>query len=297
MAGWVNNGTSRSLKVTVDKQVGGNPVQGYPKTYDGQQAFPGYAALTDEEARRLTSSQFTTRYNAFVIYVESIEVGADFDTDVVGTGAIIASDPNCLATTTTTTAAPTTTTTSAPTTTTTTAAPADLFVGYTKPANEVAPDYNDTNTDTEYITTRTAGIRLWFCTQSVFGSGGIALTNNVPVEITFSPKTPPTTGSVITMRIYGSDNITNIPTDPVGGVDISAGRTISSSILSGSKFAYVDMILDTDETAGNGYEFTLSITSSSGFKTTHPLKASLNYGWIANTNSLLLGDFSVKSLV
>ena len=107
---WVNNGTSRSLKFTVNKSVGGNQVQGYPKTYDGQQAFPGYATLTDTEARQLSDAEFTTRYNALVAYVESLEAGLDVATDTVGDGAT-KSDPSCVITTTTTEAPVETTTT------------------------------------------------------------------------------------------------------------------------------------------------------------------------------------------
>jgi hypothetical protein len=102
---YVNNGTSRSLRVSVNKVVGGNQVQGYPKVYDGQDAFPGYAALTDEEMRQLSDVDFDTRYAAFVVYVESIEGGLDFDTDISGSGATKA-DPDCLPVTTTTTLVP-----------------------------------------------------------------------------------------------------------------------------------------------------------------------------------------------
>lgn len=100
--GYVNNGTERSLKIEVNKKVGGNQVQGYPKTYDGQEAFPGYSALTDLQARQLSDADFTTRYDDFVSYVESIEGGLDFDTDIVGDGATRA-NAECLSVTTTTT--------------------------------------------------------------------------------------------------------------------------------------------------------------------------------------------------
>ena len=121
---YVNNGTERSLKVKVYKKVGGNYAQGYPKTYDGQEAFPGYSALTDTQFRQLSDTDFTTRYNDFVSYVESIEGGVDFDTDIVGDGAT-RENAACLATTTTTIAA--TTTTTAAETTTTTEAPVTVI--------------------------------------------------------------------------------------------------------------------------------------------------------------------------
>ena len=105
--GWVNNGTARSLKITVDKQVGGNQAQGYTITYNGQLAGstwgnPSYLALTDEEMQQLSAADFTTRYNDFVAYVESIEAGLDFTTDIVGDGATKYDPTVCLSTTTTT---------------------------------------------------------------------------------------------------------------------------------------------------------------------------------------------------
>ena len=78
---YVNTGTERSLTFTLTKTVGGVTVQGYPKNYDGRLAFPGYAALTDEAARRLTTSQYNVRLAAFHDYVESIEAGFDSATD------------------------------------------------------------------------------------------------------------------------------------------------------------------------------------------------------------------------
>jgi hypothetical protein len=99
---YINNGTNRSLYITVNKQVGGNQVQGYPVTYNGQNAFPGYLILTDEEVRQLSSGDFNTRYLAFVAYVESVEDGVEFDTDIVGDGATKYDPDVCLATTTTT---------------------------------------------------------------------------------------------------------------------------------------------------------------------------------------------------
>lgn len=98
---YVNNGTERSLKVKVYKSVGGNYAQGYPKTYDGQLAFPGYSTLTDTEVRQLNDVDFATRLAAFESYVESVESGVDFDTDIVGYGAT-RENAACLEITTTT---------------------------------------------------------------------------------------------------------------------------------------------------------------------------------------------------
>jgi len=102
-----NDGTARSLKVQVTKKQGGNIVQGYPVTYDGQLSWGDvlYPTLTDTEARQLSDVDFTARYNAFVAYVEGIEAGSDFDTDIVGDGATKYDPINCGTTTTTTVAA------------------------------------------------------------------------------------------------------------------------------------------------------------------------------------------------
>ena len=104
--GWVNNGTARSLKITVDKTVGGNQVLP-ERIYNGQLSGtvwgnPSYAALTDDEMRQLSSADFLLRYNDFVAYVESVEAGLDFTTDIVGDGATKYDAALCLATTTTT---------------------------------------------------------------------------------------------------------------------------------------------------------------------------------------------------
>ncbi|MBN2661597.1 MAG: hypothetical protein JXR54_10050 [Tannerellaceae bacterium] len=101
---YVNNGTERSLKVTVYKKVGGNYVQGYPKVYDGQQSWgdAGYPILTDLEARQLTASEFSDRLAAFKAYVATLEPGVDFNDDLIGDGAIRSNTGVCLPTTTTT---------------------------------------------------------------------------------------------------------------------------------------------------------------------------------------------------
>lgn len=119
---YVNTGDKRSLTFTVNKTVGGANLIGYPKTYDGRLAFPGYSAITDLEARRLTTSQYNARLSAFHSHVESLEPGFDATADATNSSSV--SDPSSCppppTTTTTTTAAATTTTTTVPVTTTTT---------------------------------------------------------------------------------------------------------------------------------------------------------------------------------
>lgn len=123
---YVNNGIERSLRLTVTKKVGGNVVQGYPKTYDGQISWGdvGYPTLTDTQLVQLSDSDFANRYNAFIAYVESIEGGLDVDQDLVGDGAI-RDGAYCTSTTTLST----TTTTQATTTTTTPPVFEPFFVG------------------------------------------------------------------------------------------------------------------------------------------------------------------------
>jgi hypothetical protein len=103
-----NNGTARSLYFTVNKQVGGNDVIGYPHTYNGQNSWGDilYPTLTDNQVRQLSDGAFAARYAAFVAYVEGIESGLDFATDIFGNGATKYDPSNCGITTTTTAGVP-----------------------------------------------------------------------------------------------------------------------------------------------------------------------------------------------
>lgn len=97
--------------MSVNRTLGGVTVQGYPKTYDGQNYWgnPTYPTLTDTQMKQLSESDFAFRYADFVAYVESVESGLDFTYDIVGDGAI-KTDSNCLTTTTTIPVTTTTTT-------------------------------------------------------------------------------------------------------------------------------------------------------------------------------------------
>ena len=119
---YVYTGTERSLTFTLTKTVGGVTSDSYPRTYNGRLAFPGYAALTDSEAQKLTTSAYNTRLAAYHAYVESIEAGFDSGTDFTNssTNTDLVNCPPPPTTTTTTTAPVTTTTTTAAVTTTTT---------------------------------------------------------------------------------------------------------------------------------------------------------------------------------
>lgn len=99
-----NTGTARSLYVTITKYVGGNVEQGYPVTYNGQNSWGDvlYPTLTDTQVRQLSDAAFAARLAAFELYVEGLQAGADFTTDIVGTGATKYDPSNCGITTTTT---------------------------------------------------------------------------------------------------------------------------------------------------------------------------------------------------
>ena len=101
---YVYTGTKRSLTFTLTKTVSGVNQVGYPKTYDGRLAFPGYAAITDTEAAQLSESQYNARLAAFQTYVESIEAGFDSSTDMsnASTATDLATCPPPVTTTTTT---------------------------------------------------------------------------------------------------------------------------------------------------------------------------------------------------
>ncbi len=93
---YVNTGTSRSLRISVNRTVGGIPVQGYPKIYDGQLYFgnPSHPVKTDQEMQEMSPIEFGNRYAAFIQYVEACEPGVDFDFHIVGDGAYKA-DASC----------------------------------------------------------------------------------------------------------------------------------------------------------------------------------------------------------
>lgn len=93
---YVYNGTSRSLRVTVTKKLGGVTVIGYPRVYNGQNYWGNalYQTLADTQMKQLSDAEFAARYAAFVAYVEFKEQGCDFDFDVVGDGAI-KTDSSC----------------------------------------------------------------------------------------------------------------------------------------------------------------------------------------------------------
>ena len=118
----VYTGEKRSLTFAITKTRGGAVLQGYPKTYDGRLAFPGYSAISDSAAQKLTTSEYNTRYSAFVSYVQALEPGWDPNTDMTNnpTFTDTVACPPPPTTTTTSAVAVTTTTTTVPVTTTTT---------------------------------------------------------------------------------------------------------------------------------------------------------------------------------
>lgn len=155
---YVNTGNKRSLSFSLNKKIGGVVQVGYPKTYDGRGAFPGYPAITDLEASRLTDVAYEDRLTAFQSYVEEIEVGLDADAASINNSILV--DPSACPPPPTTTLAPATTTTSTlipVTTTTTTTIPCDglgllyNFYAVDDPRN-IANDGWHVPSDTEFVT-------------------------------------------------------------------------------------------------------------------------------------------------
>lgn len=79
----INNGYKRGSKVIVEKYEGTNMATGYPKTYDALTSFSGYSALTQAQFAELSLTAFNERMNAFEIYVQGEEAGADFASGIV----------------------------------------------------------------------------------------------------------------------------------------------------------------------------------------------------------------------
>ena len=117
---YVNTGSKRSLKFTLEKSISSVVQPGYPKTYNGQVSWgnPSYPTLTDTQFKQLTDSQYIARKNAFLSYVESVEPGFSRNEDFTNVSEVT-DETACPPPPTTTTVAVTTTTTVAVTTTTT----------------------------------------------------------------------------------------------------------------------------------------------------------------------------------
>ncbi len=80
---YVNTGIKRAKTLTIDKQVSGFSMSGYPKIYDITAAFTGggssYGVLNNQEFQELTESDYLERLADFKIYVQTAEGIASVD--------------------------------------------------------------------------------------------------------------------------------------------------------------------------------------------------------------------------
>lgn len=80
-------GYERSLTVDIDKTIAGEQADGFPHTYYGRNAFTHNSTTYDaiDVQRMITMPQtvFDARLAAFMAYIEALESGLVFDTDVV----------------------------------------------------------------------------------------------------------------------------------------------------------------------------------------------------------------------
>lgn len=81
-----NTGRKRSLTVTITKRSNGNVVGGYPKTYEGKNAFTWdgvtYPTLTGSTFGRLSYEDYIIRLEDYKQYVQSLESGLDINRDL-----------------------------------------------------------------------------------------------------------------------------------------------------------------------------------------------------------------------
>jgi len=78
-----NTGKQRSLTVTINKRIAGVLQDGYPHVYQGRNAFGTYLAITSSQLGQMPVTDYDARLADFEAYVEGIEVGLSFDTDIV----------------------------------------------------------------------------------------------------------------------------------------------------------------------------------------------------------------------
>jgi hypothetical protein len=79
----INNGQKRGSRVIVEKYAGEVLESGYPKIYNALLSFPGYASVTSQQLAEMSLLQYNTRMDAFQEYVEGVEAGSNFSSDLV----------------------------------------------------------------------------------------------------------------------------------------------------------------------------------------------------------------------
>lgn len=80
---YVNTGIERCQTFSIDKQVSGVSLAGYPKTYDMLAAFTAgdnsYSVLTVTEFQQLTEADYLVRLLDFKTYIQTAEGIASVD--------------------------------------------------------------------------------------------------------------------------------------------------------------------------------------------------------------------------
>lgn len=99
---YVFTGNKRSLTVLITKKDAVGTIVGYPIEYDGRLAFGSYSAITDDEAQKLSETEYNNRLSALYSFIEGIEIGFDSGTDFTNASEMV-DLVNCSAATTTTT--------------------------------------------------------------------------------------------------------------------------------------------------------------------------------------------------
>lgn len=71
----INTGKQRAAELTVNKTVGGQSIEGYPRIYRIIDAFSNYSNITLNELATMAIAEYQQRLSDFKRYVENIEVG------------------------------------------------------------------------------------------------------------------------------------------------------------------------------------------------------------------------------
>jgi hypothetical protein len=89
MSTYINNGLERTLDITIITNV--NNVETARTNYSGCNAFGSYPAITYTQLAIMTDANFQDRLNAFITYLEGINIGLNIDPSISGsTGSNIA---------------------------------------------------------------------------------------------------------------------------------------------------------------------------------------------------------------
>lgn len=71
----INTGKERAYELTVDKTIGGQSANGYPRIYRLTDAFGNYSNIALNELATMAVAEYQQRLSDFKRYVGNIEVG------------------------------------------------------------------------------------------------------------------------------------------------------------------------------------------------------------------------------